>query len=295
MLEADGKVLNELPLIRQRLRRVDDALGLAALWRDEALLRREVGVEVAAADRVLPTAAKLRFGDHADGQVCAVGRAVLERLDAEAVEIITARLQVCVVRVPRGDGIIVHTAGVQNRLPELFDGARFRLVREHLLRPRRAGHGRNAPLVAPLHLVAVWLDDAVAALTGAGHFCRADAAQPVRIFAEQVDAARERVDIVLELRALPVLDSLERLDALTPDGELLERLMLPRDGDLARTGVVARIGDHGHELRLVELGLDDDILPLLNTRADLGNEAGIGTQNGFLHITSPLFRGVPAA
>ena len=100
---------------------------------------------------------------------------------------------------------------------------------------------------------------------------------------------------MLELRALPVLDSLERLDALTPDGKLFERLMLPRDGDLARTGMVARIGDHGHELRLVELGLDDDILPLLNTRADLGNEAGIGTQNGFLHITSPLFRGVPAA
>ena len=100
---------------------------------------------------------------------------------------------------------------------------------------------------------------------------------------------------MLELRALPVLNGPERPDALTPDGELLERLMLPRDGDLARAGVVARIGDHGHEFRLVEFGLDDDILPLLNTRANLGNEAGIGTQNGFLHITSPLFRGVPAA
>ena len=295
MLEADGKVLNELSLIRQRLRRIDNALGLAALRRDEALLRGQVGVKIAAADRVLPAAAKLCLGDHADGQVCAVGRAVLERLDAEAVEIITARLQVCVVRVPRGDGVIVHAAGVQDRLPELFDGARFRLVREHLLRPRRAGHGRDAPLVAPLHPVAVGLDDAVAPLAGAGHLCGADAAQPVRIFAEQVDAARERVDIVLKLRALPVLDSLERLDALTPDGKLFERLMLPRDGDLARTGMVARIGDHGHELRLVELGLDDDILPLLNTRADLRDEAGIGTQNGFLHVTSPLFRGVPAA
>ena len=225
----------------------------------------------------------------------AVGRAVLERLDAEAVEIIAARLQVCVVRVPRGDGIIVHTAGVQDRLPELFDGAGLRLVREHLLRPRHAGHGRDTPLVAPLHLVAVGLDDAVASLAGAGHFCRADAAQPIRIFAEQVDAARERVDIVLKLRALPVGDGLERPDALTPDGELLERLMLPRDGDLARTGMVARIGDHGHELRLVELGLDDDILTLLYARADLRDEAGIGAQNGFLHVTSPLFRGVPAA
>ena len=117
----------------------------------------------------------------------------------------------------------------------------------------------------------------------------------VRIFAEQVDAARERVDIVLKLRALPVGDGPERPDALTPDGKLFERLMLPRDGDLARTGMVARIGDHGHELRLVELGLDDDILTLLYARADLGNEAGIGAQNGFLHVTSPLFRGVPAA
>ena len=225
----------------------------------------------------------------------AVGRAVLERPDAETVEIIAARLQVCVVRVPRGDGVIVHAAGVQNCFPELFDGARFRLVREHLLRPRRAGHGRNAPLVAPLHPVAVGLDDAVATLAGTGHLCGADAAQPVRILAEQVDAARKRVDIVLELRALPVLDGPERPDALAPDGKLFERLMLPRDGDLARAGVVAGIGEHGHEFRLVELGLDDDILSLLNARADLRNEAGIGAQNGFLHVTSPLFRGVPAA
>ena len=227
--------------------------------------------------------------------MCAVGRAVLQRLDAEAVEIIAARLQVCVVRVPRSDGVIVHAAGVQDRLPELFDGARFRLVREHLLRPCHAGHGRNAPLVAPLHLVAVGLNDAVAPLAGAGHLCRADAAQPVRIFAEQVDAARERVDIVLELRALPSLDGLERFDALAPDGELFERLVLPRDRDLARPGVIARIGDHGHELRLVELGLDDDVLPFLHTRADLRDQAGIGTQNGFFHISFPLFRGVRAA
>lgn len=100
---------------------------------------------------------------------------------------------------------------------------------------------------------------------------------------------------MLELRALPVGDGPERPDAFTPDGELFERLVLPRDGDLARAGVVARIGDHGHELRLIELGLDDDILTLLYARADLRDEAGIGAQNGFLHITSPLFRGVPAA
>ena len=208
---------------------------------------------------------------------------------------VAARLQVGIVRVPRGDGVVVHAAGVQDGLPELFDGAGLCLVRKHLLGPCRAGHGCDAPLVAPLHLVAVGLDDAVAPLPGAGHFRGADAAQAVRILAEQVDAARERVDIVLELRALPSLDSLERFDALAPDGELFERLMLPRDRDLARPGVVARIGDHGHKLRLVELGLDDDVLPLLHTRADLRDQAGIGAQNGFFHINFPLFRGVRAA
>ena len=100
---------------------------------------------------------------------------------------------------------------------------------------------------------------------------------------------------MLELRALPSLDSLERFDALAPDGELLERLVLPRDCDLARPGVVARIGDHGHELRLVELGLDDNVLPFLHTCADLRNQTGIGAQNGFFHINFPLFRGVRAA
>ena len=189
---------------------------------------------------------------------------VLQRRDAEAVEVVAARLQVSIVRVPRGDGVVVHAAGVQNCLPELFDSAGLRLVGEHLFRPRHAGHGRDAPLVAALHLVAVGLDDAIAPLSGAGH-----------------------------LR--PSLDSLERFDALAPDGELFERLVLPRDRDLARPGVIARIGDHGHELRLVELGLDDDVLPFLHTRADLRDQAGIGTQNGFFHISFPLFRGVRAA
>ena len=117
----------------------------------------------------------------------------------------------------------------------------------------------------------------------------------IRILTEQIDAARERVDIVLELCALPVLDGLERFDALAPDGELFERLMLPRDRDLARPGVIARIGDHGHKLRLVKLGLDDNVLPLAHTRADLRDQAGIGAQNGFFHISFPLFRGVRAA
>ena len=295
VLEADGEILDELALVRQRLRRIDNALGLAALRRNEALLRGQVGVKIAAADRVLPAAAKLRLGDHADGEVRAVGCMVLQRRDAEAVEVVAARLQVSIVRVPRGDGVVVHAAGVQNCLPELFDSAGLRLVGEHLFRPRHAGHGRDAPLVAALHLVAVGLDDAIAPLPGAGHLRGADTAQAVRIFAEQVDAARERVDIVLELRALPSLDGLERFDALTPDGELFERLVLPRDRDLARPGVIARIGDHGHELRLVELGLDDDVLPFLHTRADLRDQAGIGTQNGFFHISFPLFRGVRAA
>lgn len=155
VLEADGEILDELALVRQRLRRIDNALGLAALRRNEALLRGQVGVKIAAADRVLPAAAKLRLGDHADGEVRAVGCMVLQRRDAEAVEVVAARLQVSIVRVPRGDGVVVHAAGVQNCLPELFDSAGLRLVGEHLFRPRHAGHGRDAPLVAALHLVAV--------------------------------------------------------------------------------------------------------------------------------------------
>ena len=109
---------------------------------------------------------------------------------------------------------------MQNCLPELFDGASLRLVGEHLFRPRHTGHGRDAPLVAALHLVAVGLDDTIAPLSGAGHLRGADTAQAVRIFAEQVDAARERIDIVLELRALPSLDGLERFDKAVADGTI---------------------------------------------------------------------------
>ena len=59
--------------------------------------------------------------------------------------------------------------------------------------------------------------------------------------------------------------------------------MLPRDRDLARPGVIAHIGDHGHELRLVELRLDKDLLSLLDVHAGLGDELRIFAQDCFFH------------
>ena len=65
--------------------------------------------------------------------------------------------------------------------------------------------------------------------------------------------------------------------------ELFQRLMGPLDGDLARAGAVALLDEHGHELRLIELGVDDDALSLLDTHAGDGDETRIGAEGGFFH------------
>ena len=231
----------------------------------------------------LAAAAELRLGDHADTEIRAVGGTVLQLTDAKAVEIVTAGLEILVVCVPSGDGVVVDAGRVQDGLPQLFHGLAGPQLREELLGPLHAGDGRDAPLVFVLDLVAVALDDRIFFLLCLGHLFLIDAAQTVRIVGFEIDAAGDGVDVVLPAGLFVVVKRAHRGERLVADVQPGQRLIVPVDDDLLRLAAVTFLDHHGHELRLVELGGDEDLLPLLDVDAALGDKARIGAQNGFFH------------
>ena len=87
-----------------------------------------------------------------------------------------------------------------------------------------------------------------------------------------------------ELFLLPARDLAETLDGLVLHMLELERLMRPLDPDLGGAGKVALLNEHFHKLRLIELGGDYNILPLLYIRADLDDKLGIAFKLFRVHI-----------
>ena len=290
VFKADGEILDELPLIRQRLGRIDDALGLAAHRGDEDLLGGDVRVKEDPLQGIFAAALELRLGDHADAEIRAVAAVVLKLGQAQAVEIGAALGKILVVLLPRLHGVVRHARGVQNRLPERLDGLMPAQLREELLRPFLARNGRDAPLIFVLDLVAVGLDDAVARLIGLGHFFLIDALEAVGILAQQIDAAGDLLGVVLPARLLPVFQRREVLGAAPAVAQLVKGLVRPVDHDALRARAVTFLRDHRDEVRLIQLGGDEDLLPLADVHARRGDQPCIVAQNGFFHAkTSKKF------
>lgn len=63
------------------------------------------------------------------------------------------------------------------------------------------------------------------------------------------------------------------------DVELLQGLVVPVHHDLFGLTLIALVHQHGHELRLVQVGGDEHLLPLLDIDAGAGDETGVGTEN----------------
>ena len=293
-MEADPEVLDQLALIGQRLRRIHDALGLALHRGDEAFLGGNVGVEENALKAGVAATLELPLGDHADGEVGTVRGVIAQLLDAEAVEVGAAVVQILVVRFPRGNGIVVHAAGGEDGFPQLFDGLRGAQLREELLGPRRAGNGRDAPLIFVFHLIAVRLDDGVKLLLGLHQFFLIDALEAVGILGDQIDPAGKRVHIVLPARLVVAGERGKCGQAPIADVQLLERLIVPIHDDLLGLQLVAFLNDHLDEFRLVKLGVNKDLLPLLNVRTDLGDQLRIFSENCFFHQKSLRFYQITA-
>ena len=124
-------------------------------------------------------------------------------------------------------------------------------------------------------------------LLGLGHLLLIDALEPVGVFRNQVNPAGNGVDVVLPARLLVVIELRHRGQAAVAHVKLVDRLMAPVDDDLLCLQLIAFLDQHRHELRLVQLCLDEDLLPLLNVDAAGGNELRVGTKNGFFHSISP--------
>ena len=193
----------------------------------------------------------------------------------QAVEISAAVMQIGVVLLPGLHGVVRHTGGEQDGLPQLLHGGAGAHSGEDLLRPGRAGDGGNAPLILVFQLIAVGLHDGIAQLTGLGQLRHVDALQAVGVFGHQVDAAGDHVHIVLQSGLLPLGHLAQRLDGLVAHMELLQGLVIPLHGDLLRLGLVGFLHDHLDKFRLVEVGVNQHLLPLLDIDAAADNQAGI--------------------
>ena len=67
------------------------------------------------------------------------------------------------------------------------------------------------------------------------------------------------------------------------DVELLQGLVVPVHHDLFGLAFIALVHQHGHKLRLVQVGGDEHLLPLLDIDAGAGDETGVGTENRLFH------------
>ena len=289
LVEPDPEFVDQLSLIAQGLGGVDDALRLAPLGGDEALLRGDVGVKDDAPQAALAAAAEMRLRDHAHGEVCAGAALVAQLADVQAVEIVTPVVDVLVVARPVVLRVALQGAGGgQDRLPQLLHRLRSPQTGEQLLCPRLAGHGGDAPLVLILKLVAVGLDDGEFRLLALCQLLLIDALQTVGILGEQVDAAGDGVHIVLPAGQLVVLHLGERGQAAVADVELLQGLVVPVHHHLFRLALVALVHQHRHELRLIQIGGDKHLLPLLDVDAGTGDQPRIGAEQRFFHGKSLL-------
>ena len=84
-----------------------------------------------------------------------------------------------------------------------------------------------------------------------------------RIFADEVDAGGQRLDVVLEAGDFPVFHLAERLQIAVFDMQLLQRLVGEVHRDLLCARLVAGFDNIFHEFRLIQLGGDDDLVALL--------------------------------
>ena len=82
---------------------------------------------------------------------------------------------------------------------------------------------------------------------------------------------------------LIIVHSIEGFLAAVAVVELLERLIVPVHHDLFGPGAIALLHHQLHELRLIQSGVDKDLLALLNVDAGPGDQLCVFAQNSLFH------------
>ena len=211
----------------------------------------------------------------------------------EAVEVVAPGFQPGVVLLPGLHRIRVHPGGVENGLPQLLHRLIPAQLREQLLCPSHAGDGGNAPLLPVLPPLQIRLENGIAHLPGLGNLIRPHTFQAVRIFGDEVNPAGQHLAVMLLPGSHPILHLAHGGNTLVAAVELLEGLIVPLHRHLFGLGLVSLIHHHGHKFRLVQVCIDNDLLPLLDIHAAADNQPGIFPQYCFFHVFFLLGANLP--
>ena len=283
VFKADAEILDQLAFPAQRHAGHHQAFRLSLHRGNKAFLRGDVRIKEDLLQAGVPAALEFRFRDHAHRKVRSVSGGIVQFLNAQAVKVFAAGSQIRVVILPGLHRIIGYPAGEKDRFPHLFDGLVCCQAREHLLRPIRAGHSCNTPLVLVVHFIPVAFDQRIAHLLCLEHFILVNTLQAVRIIGIQVDPAGQFLHIVFPAGFLVVRQAAQGFHVTVFHMDLLQGRVVKIHHDPAGSQLVAFLHQHLHEFRLVQPRVDKDFLSLLHVRAAFSDQPGIFPQYGFLH------------
>ena len=207
----------------------------------------------------------------------------MQLAQTERVEIFAAALEIGIVLLPRLHSVAVGARGVQYCLPKLFDGLGLVKRGEHLLCPRLARHRRNDPLIFVLHRVADRLYDLPAHLDALAPLFLIQPVKTRGVGRLYIDHGRKRFGSVQKLLLFPIFYLAEALDGLVFYMLEPERLMRPLDPYLGSACKIALLNEHFHKFRLIKLGRNDNILSLLDIRADPDYKLGVAFKFFYIH------------
>ena len=82
-----------------------------------------------------------------------------------------------------------------------------------------------------------------------------------------MDTGRQNIAEILLLCLLPLGNCAQGLHRLIANVQLGQRIVVPLYGNLLGLGLVSLLHHHRYKLRLIQAGVDDDFLPLLDINA----------------------------
>ena len=257
---------------------VDHAVDAVPEGGGEDLLRGDVGDEGdALGGAAAPTAPDMVLGQ-ADGQVRAQAVGVVQALQVQGVEDVTAPVEGVQMFPPPVHGMAVagDADGGEDGVPELVHALVPAQTGEDLLRPTGDGHGGHAPGEGVGHLEAVVLPEGLAAgALGAGDAVLVHAQEVLRVCGGDVERGRAGLGALVEKHPLPlghgVEDLVRRVEVALPG----EDVVPPAHDHFPAPGGVGRFRAHPGEGGALHRGGDHQVLPFLDVQAHLDQEAGV--------------------
>src|SRR5262245_49459928 len=255
----------------QRRSRPDRPLRPAPVRAREDFLGRDVGHVRDALQGLLARALPAAAGDEPDGEIGS-RPAVANRVEPARAELLGARTETSGVLLPRRDWVVlVEARGGRDRVPEAPDVG----LPEDLLRPalvRRRDHG-------PVHVAPGYrLKRGLAELGrfGLAHERRVEIGEEIR---SRIAGERDDRGVLLVPAAIPVEKVRRRPAELALGAELDRRAaqgqVAVEDDHVGRPGTIRLPDDRAGDLGVLDEARDDDVLSLLDVRADAYGECRV--------------------